>query len=229
MPFNIRPATLSDQIEMAQLTAAGFLDDDVYGNYQHPHRKEYYDDWTFYWQKALRTHIVEKNQRVFVGVDEQSGRIAGVIVWERMGEGAAKLPDSLPLRLQRAYVTAQNLATSYLFPDRSANPEHMANFDQNWDLICHHWICSRSETWYIHYLCIHPDFQYMGLGPKMANIGIEFAKEEGISASVISSATGEPFYRKWGFEEVGQAVVGPLKDANLKGGSIKFYERHLQK
>jgi len=227
----IRPATLDDVEGMALVTAAGFMDDDVFGNFQHPHRREHPNDWHFWWVKEIRTHLVSPTNCCFVTtLDEgdDAGRIVGLIIWERMGEGAAKLPDPVSLKAQRAVVTAQNLYAERTWTDQSADTKNIELFDGNWDDVKHHWTGPRAETWYIHFLCVHPDFWFKGLAQPMIQKGIDLAKAEDppVSASVICSELGEPFYRKWGFEEVGSAVVGPLKD--LKGGSIKFYEKHLR-
>lgn len=48
--LSIREATLADMPGMAEVTAAGCMEDDVFGNFMHPRRKEFPDDWRHFWQ-----------------------------------------------------------------------------------------------------------------------------------------------------------------------------------
>jgi hypothetical protein len=45
---SIREATLADVPTMAEVTAAGFLEDEVCGKFIHPHRKQFPEDWSHY-------------------------------------------------------------------------------------------------------------------------------------------------------------------------------------
>ena len=51
-------------------------------------------------------------------------------------------------------------------------------------------------------------------------------EEPRVPVAVISSDIADDFYEKYGFREVGRADVGDM--SVVKGGSLKFYEEHLQ-
>ncbi|RMD39201.1 hypothetical protein DV735_g5930, partial [Chaetothyriales sp. CBS 134920] len=55
----IRQATLSDVEQIAQVFAAGFIDDDVFGRFMHPRRREYPLDWLAHWQREIRLHVLD--------------------------------------------------------------------------------------------------------------------------------------------------------------------------
>ena len=228
MAVTVQQATLADVREMANVVSAGFMDDDVFGRFMHPKRKEYPDDWQCSWQREIRRHLAGPATRNYVGVDDSSGRIAGFCLVKRLGAGASKLPRSLFQSFQGALMSSQNLWIDYTWTDRSADADAVTKFDNNWNDIEHNFSGPRKECWLIDVLCVHPDFQHRGIGRSLAMKAVELGEGEDpmVPVAVIASATGDRFYNKLGFKEVGRADVGDLKD--VKGGSIKFYELHLK-
>ena len=92
-------------------------------------------------------------------------------------------------------------------------------------LTSHFWSGPRSSGWYLNFLAVHPDFQKRGHGSRLAEWGVERARKENVTASVISGVGRDPFYRRCGFEiEVGKATEGdgnPLK-GRVDGGTVLF-------
>jgi GNAT superfamily N-acetyltransferase len=88
----------------------------------------------------------------------------------------------------------------------------------------HHWSGARANSFYLDLLAIDPQYQGKGHGKALVQWGLNQAREEGVCASVVSSAPGYPFYLKMGFvQEVGTVDEGkgnPLK-GNV-GGWILF-------
>ena len=76
--LSIREATLADVPGMAEVTAAGFMEDDVFGNFMRPFRKEFLDDWRHFWQKEIQTVLAKAEYRNYVCFENESGRIASI-------------------------------------------------------------------------------------------------------------------------------------------------------
>lgn len=119
-----------------------------------------------------------------------------------------------------------NHISKTVWPDKSADPEHVRTFYAYFPTVAHHWAGARAETWYLGCLCVHPDHQGKGHGKRLIERGLEMVMEDKICASVIASEAGDKFYEKLGWVEVGSAAIGPLSD--VKGGSIKFWEKYLE-
>ena len=85
---------------------------------------------------------------------------------------------------------------------------------------------TRATGWYLNYLGVDPAHQNHGYGRALAKWGVEKARQEDISASVISGTRKDRFYRRCGFEElVGRVTDGegnPLKGLT-EAGNVLFY------
>jgi GNAT superfamily N-acetyltransferase len=128
----------------------------------------------------------------------------------------------LPVGLRGRTYKILDAVSTYFWPDKSADQEHIKAFYDSFELFAHHWSGSRAETWYLEYLCVHPDHHRKSYGKQLLQKGLEYAQEEGVATSVISSIEADSFYSKLGFVEVGNAAIGPI--AGVKGGSIKFLD-----
>lgn len=115
--------------------------------------------------------------------------------------------------------------SSYIWPNRAADPTKAHILEETFPLFSHHWSGSREQNWFLDVLATHPDFQGQGIGKQLVQWGVEEANKEKVCASVISADGKEGFYGKCGFIEVGRANVGPLKQNGIKGGAIMFYEK----
>lgn len=220
--FTIREATYVDVPAMAEVAAAGFLEEDFFGNFMHPHRKEFPEDWNYFWQKKIRTHLMKASSRNYVCVECATSRIVAICLVNRLGDAASKDADA---------ETLDNLPLNFwdekTWVDRSADTVAQEKFSRNCNDIAHHFSGCRKECWLIDFLCVHPDFQRQGIGQLLLQQAVDLGMNEDpqVPVGVISSVVGDQFYTKFGFEEVGMVSVGDL--SHLKGGSIKFYERHL--
>ncbi len=116
-------------------------------------------------------------------------------------------------------------ASSYLWPNRAADPTKLQILQDTFPLVAHYWSGPRKQNWSLGMLATHPDFQRRGLARKLVAWGVEQADRENVCASLVSSDGAEGFYRACGFVEVGRANVGPLKEHGIKGGAIMFRER----
>lgn len=89
-------------------------------------------------------------------------------------------------------------------------------------LVEHYWTGSRTETWYLDVLAVHPEAQGAGVGRLLVQWGTKKAEQEGVCASVIAALGRDRFYGRCGFVEVGRANVGLLKENGIQGGAIMF-------
>ncbi|RMZ79728.1 hypothetical protein DV738_g3257, partial [Chaetothyriales sp. CBS 135597] len=198
-----RQATLADVPQMARVFADGFLDDDVYGRFMHPKRREYPQDWLRSWEDGMRAQLA--NPRAVTYVSTERGVVKACIVMHWLGADV---------------------------PDNGADPEAIAAFERNWDDIKQHFTGARAESWFIERLCVAPDAQKRGHGRALVQEAIARCRREGegkegerptmVPLAVIASEVGDAFYDKLGFREVGRANVGAL--SGVKGGSLKFYQ-----
>lgn len=221
----IRPATLSDVREVSKAMAAAFMDNEVMGDYLFPRRREYPQDYQRHFQCMVREHLVERGRQVIVAV--MMSRIVGIASWERQGPaGTARLPSSTVYEsARRLVVRGWNHASRLLWPDRAKDVENWVVFFSDMESWKLHWTGAREETWYLHVLCVHPEYQGKGVGKRLVAEGLKWAEKDAVCASVIASAMGDGFYDKMGFVTVGSATEGVLK--GLPGGNIKFFEEHL--
>ena len=206
---------------MATVFSTGFMDDDLWGRFMHPHRKEYPDDWIGYWKHTVRKQIANPNGFCLVGVDQQNTIKACMLV-SKMGDASHIIPAG------DASEMAQAADENVGFTDRAADPKAVTIFDNHWPDIAHHFVGERANAWMIELLCVHPDVQRgKGYGRDLIQKAIELGKSEKpiVPVAVIASIIGDPVYEKYGFREVGRADVGELK---VQGGSLKFYEEHLK-
>ncbi len=86
--ITIREATLSDVVGMAEVTSQGFMDDNLFGSFMHPKRKELPTDWHYFWQQEIRTQLAHPANTTYVAVDEPDpsdrGHIAAICIIDRL-------------------------------------------------------------------------------------------------------------------------------------------------
>ncbi|KFY43565.1 hypothetical protein V494_01917 [Pseudogymnoascus sp. VKM F-4513 (FW-928)] len=223
----IRKAKRSDLRAMAELSAAAFMDEELKGVLMHPHRKEYPEDFILHFEWRLLSYWYDPNRHFLVGVDELSGKVVALAVWERQGAssaaGSSSWGDYLNYKkIMYNVVSYSSQASSYLWPNRAADPTKASVLQDSFPFFSHHWSGSRQQNWYLAMLATHPDFQGKGIAKELVKWGIDEAEKENVCASLISSHGNEAFYAKSGFVEVGRANVGPLKENGIKGGAIMF-------
>ena len=217
----IREAILADVPAMAQVTAHGFIEDDVFGKFQHPHRKQYFDDWTYFWEEQLRTEMLGRFAKSFVVVDEATGKVAATCICKRLGKGRNRIAkqESWGKMLARTWNSLRNKWTEWTWTDRSKDRAAVEVFERSGEGIKDHF---KRECWYIDFLCVHPDYQGKGIGRPFLEYVVRLGRGENppVPMMLISSAVADGFYKRFGFEEVGQACVGEM--SGIGGGSIKL-------
>ncbi|KAG9245921.1 putative GNAT family acetyltransferase [Calycina marina] len=229
--MSIREATFRDMRAMAQVCAAAFQDEELFGLLMHPHRKEFPEDFVAYWQRRLLSHWFDPNRVFLVGLDKVSGKIVGVAYWERQGDHAAVLDGSwigyLGVNKLLTVLTATYLhLLAHTHPNRAASPRYITALEDSFPHFAHLWSSpSMVQNWYLDLLATHPDYHGQGLGKQLVTWGVEEADREGVPASVIAAKGKEGFYEKAGFVEVGRANVGELMvEGRIEGGAVMFRE-----
>jgi GNAT superfamily N-acetyltransferase len=107
-----------------------------------------------------------------------------------------------------------------IYPNRAISPINGDILDRAYPCFGSVWSGDRAEGWYLEWLAVHPDYQYKGIGKRLAQWGLDRAEEEQVWASVVSAEGKEEFYRdKCGFnEEYWSASMGegnPLAAWNI--------------
>lgn len=128
----------------------------------------------------------------------------------------------LPGRASKPLVKTYFSISTALRPNRVASSNAAGNSPHH--LFARHWTGARANSFYLDLLAIDPQYQGQGHGKALVQWGLNQAREEGVCASVVSSAAGYPFYLKMGFvQEAGTVEEGkgnPLK--GRVGGWILF-------
>lgn len=120
-----------------------------------------------------------------------------------------------------------NTLSSLIWPVRSVDPTAIRYFEQAAPFYKGHWTGSRSNRWELESLAVHPDCQGHGYGKLLATWGLDQAREEKVSAGVVSAKGKENFYLKCGFDNPG--IIGSICEGEgnplngrIEGGTILF-------
>lgn len=117
---------------------------------------------------------------------------------------------------------------SVLLPNRAASPAHETLIEQSYDYLDHIWTGPRAESWLLECLAVHPGYQGRGHGRALVSWGMEQARKEGLSCSVIVADGKEGFYQKAGYDSgpVGRGGEGdgnPMRE--IEGGIVFFKDK----
>jgi len=96
--MTIRRATPADHRAMAEVAAAAFVDDDVFGRFMYPHRREYPEDYISMWERGLWVKATDYTREYLVSVDDASGKVVAWAGWVRLGPGAVTRENPIGLR-----------------------------------------------------------------------------------------------------------------------------------
>jgi hypothetical protein len=86
--MSTRKARQSDLRAMAEVAAAAFADEELFGSLLHPRRKEYPEDFILFFERKFLGHWYDSNRHFLVALDKVSGQIIAVAEWERQGASA---------------------------------------------------------------------------------------------------------------------------------------------
>jgi GNAT superfamily N-acetyltransferase len=228
MTISVREAPLEDLPQMTDLGARAFMDGETFGDFMHPHHYEFPEDWAASWEKEMKSKLADDTTMNSVCIDDTAspGRIVGLSIVARLGDGAATISQLRAEMTQKALVGgSMSSIPSASGTDRSADLQAIAAFEADWEDATHHFSGPRGECWLIDLFCDDLDFQGKGFGQALLTEAIGLGRRES-PTGLISTEVREYFYLKFGFEKVGKANVGAM--SQVRGGSIMFYERHLQ-
>lgn len=225
----LRAATSADLLPAAKCLASALKDNELFGEYMHPHRKEYPNDMQLFFLRLLREmYYCSADDHILLATAGTTARIVGVAIWTRK-RGSKWMGDRTRLDpFDRIVTRAKNAVSSFFYPDRAADPTRLDVLERMEPFTAHLWKGTRAESWYLDLLGVEPDEQGQGYGREMVQWGFERAKEEGIGCSVTAADGKERFYERCGFDvKVGMASesggdANPLKD--VPGGMIMFWD-----
>ncbi|GAB7352978.1 hypothetical protein MBLNU459_g3545t1 [Dothideomycetes sp. NU459] len=227
----IRQATYGDLLPAAQVAAAAFFEEDLFGPVMHPYRHQYPADVSLWFLRQLRKDFFHARAVLLVSHPASSpNTITGLSVWIRKGPGGEPLDarQSWVAWAAEKMVPVLNRIESIFWPNRAASPDKEDILDVSFPFTKHYWeTADRIDSWYLSLCGTGPTFQGQGYGKELVAYGVERAKDEGICASLMSARDKEGFYQRCGFgEPVGWASEGgeanPLH--NVPGGAILFTE-----
>lgn len=227
----IRQASYADLLPAAQVAAAAFFEEDLFGPVMHPYRHQYPADVYLCFLRQLRKDFFQPRAVILVTHPASSpNTITGVGVWVRKGPGGDSLQagQSWAAWVVEKLIPLYNRIESIFWPNRAADPRRADILDQSFVFTQHYWQTpERKDSWYLALCGTGPNFQGQGYGKELVVHGVDRAREEGICAGLISAHGKEGFYQKCGFgEPVGWASEGG--EANpihmVPGGAILFTE-----
>lgn len=120
--------------------------------------------------------------------------------------------------------------SSWIWPNRAAEPAKLGLFEEAWPFIRHLWTGERERCWDLHILAVDPEYGGRGAGRKLVRLGLDQAQQEGVSASVKMAPGKEKFYELCGFDSglvgnCGQGEGNPM--AHIEGGNIFFRDPRI--
>ena len=84
----IRKARRGDFRAMAEVMAAAFANEELFGELMHPHRHEYPEDFIQFFERRIWAHWFDSHRTILVSEDPASSKVVGVADWERQGKNA---------------------------------------------------------------------------------------------------------------------------------------------
>lgn len=82
----IRKALPSDHKRMAEIAAKAFIDDDVFGRFMYPYRREFPQDYESMWERNLWVNTNDYLREYLVACEEDTGKVVAWISWMRNGD-----------------------------------------------------------------------------------------------------------------------------------------------
>lgn len=79
----IRKAKYGDIRAMAEVAAAAWIDEELYGHLMHPYRDTYPEDFVKYFERKISKDWYMPNRHFLVGLDPDSGKVAAIASWDR--------------------------------------------------------------------------------------------------------------------------------------------------
>ncbi|CAK3977614.1 hypothetical protein MYCGRDRAFT_49004 [Lecanosticta acicola] len=229
----VRPATYADLLPASKFLAKAFEDEYLFGEYMHPHRKEYPGDFylTFLRNFLRIPYVSGAMDAILVSYKENEQgqeQVTGIAVWKRNSAhpGSKSLFATAKIRAMEWY---NNYFEPFLCPNRAIDPSRQSILGDNWPFIQHHWTGSRAEVWDLALLGVDPSQGGQGFGKELVSWGLEKAKGEGVGCSVVSAEGKEGFYERCGFTIVGTVRdeggdENPMNRHKIRGGTILFWD-----
>jgi len=81
----IRQANYNDLRAAAEVAAIAFTEDSLFGELMHPHRHEYPEEFTRFWEQEFRVKWLQPKYTFLVAVDDRD-KVVGLAIWERESE-----------------------------------------------------------------------------------------------------------------------------------------------
>ncbi|PSR93831.1 hypothetical protein BD289DRAFT_364322 [Coniella lustricola] len=227
----IRYATWADLPQLSKSLAQAFYDDELFGDFIHPHRAQHPKDMELYWLRRLRVNYCDPRWRILAAIDQDAdGKelVVGCAQWTRMGKGGSKLDRWWfdPRNLLQPLVAVAMRVHRLIWPGRAVDPQNEDILERAHPYFEHMYDGERAENWSLEWLGVDPDHQGKSLGRELVRWGLDRADEdEGDVWTVVIAAKGKDrFYQNCGFGFIeGSGTMGegnPL--ANMEGANMHW-------
>ncbi|CAL5871756.1 uncharacterized protein PFLUO_LOCUS6009 [Penicillium psychrofluorescens] len=207
----IRRMTPPDIPTMARISCTEYFDSPL-NTFLCPHRHQYPNDCLRRFVQMIRGRSLNPRSIGFVAVSASAPGIPlGYAQFIRLGnDDAAKrlvsAQASLWLSVQRWWNSLCTRIVNLVWPDRSADPDAMRQFDASagadhrmfWEE--GEMKVRYGERWYVQSVVVSSLYQRRGLGRMLMDEVLRRAQEDGVVVGLEASVDGEKLYRRLGFE-----------------------------
>ncbi|KAL3424161.1 Puromycin N-acetyltransferase 2 [Phlyctema vagabunda] len=230
----LRPAELKDVDQMATVAQETYATD-IVSHFLCPKADQYPEDvHRRFRHRGHARHVDVRNLAIVACPASSPSTVVGLMQATRLGddEGARALVTSKPilqrlqLRLLAWYFWATDGLIAYLWPDRTVDREHEAEFAaMNQTDDDRHWTShpERQARWHVMSVAVLPKWQGQGIGTMLMRVILERAQQDNVICGLSASPAGEKLYRKVGFELLGDFCKRVPGEGAERGGGIMLW------
>jgi ribosomal protein S18 acetylase RimI-like enzyme len=155
----------------------------------------------------------------------------GAIVRSSQSEDRAAIADAL--RLCGAFTTEEVAVALELFDEGVSNPAGYALFTADDGGLVAGYICLgraplTESSWYLYWLCVHPDAQRRGIGRALHQHGETFVRNLGGRRMVLETSGRPDYHRARTFyEQLGYRQTGRIADFYRPGDACLIYVKDI--
>lgn len=224
----IRDATLSDIPSMASIASRAYFDTPL-RDFLSPHRNQHRSDYERRFRQRMQARFVNPKSLSIVAV--LASAPSHPVAYAQFVCTGDNPPvqrhishrDTYQLRILSWYYWAQHRIADYFWPDRSADPKAVQEFDA-WGLQdeIKHWSApERANRWHAQSVVVAPEWQRKGVGKMLMDFILERARDDGMVVGLEASPEGEKLYSALGFQLLGRFNNTPH---GVGGGGVMLWE-----
>ncbi|RGP67072.1 hypothetical protein FLONG3_8635 [Fusarium longipes] len=203
----VRISSLDEAYQLVDLACQAFKDDPIYALLL-PNHWEHPESFREAWSANFREEYGKRGSVILAARREDEDDFIAFAVWARHGTSYVAQSwqgDTWDKKLMRLKITWENIyGTITGGPDPNIVSteaiKYMVAGAREADRL------NPAERWGLNWLGVSPKCQGTGIGKRLVQWGIDRSEEEGVPATLVSSAPGLPLYEKLGFKEIGRSI-----------------------